>query len=136
MMDRDTTYLRKLLKIFEDYNIHIDHLPTSVDNISLFINKKNFDSPEHILEIIKEIKTKLNPDNISLQESMAIIYAAGEGMKNTIGSIYMLTHALSKENINIIMTMSGAHESSIIFAVAEIDEKRVIQSLYNTLFKP
>lgn len=67
---------------------------------------------------------------------MAIIYAAGEGMKNTIGSIYMLTHALSKENINIIMTMSGAHESSIIFAVAEIDEKRVIQSLYNTLFKP
>lgn len=136
MMDRDTTYLRKLLKIFEDYNIHIDHLPTSVDNISFFINEKNFDSPEHILEIIKEIKTKLNPDNITLQENIAIIYAAGEGMNNTIGSIYMLTHALSKENINIIMTMSGAHESSIIFAVAEIDEKRAIQSLYNTLFKP
>lgn len=50
-----------------------------------------------------------------------VIYAAGEYMKNTTGSIYMLTHALSKENINIIMTMSGAHESSIIFAVSEVD---------------
>lgn len=85
MMDRDTTYLRKLLEIFEDYNIHIDHLPTSVDNISLFINEKNFNSPEHKLEIIKEIKEELKPDNISLQENIAIIYAAGEGMKTRLG---------------------------------------------------
>lgn len=129
-LNDDKGFHRKLMSVLEVNNVIIEHMPTSIDSISLIIADKyltgNLDS------IISEIKTFVNPDKIKVESNLALIAVVGRAMKNNIGVSAKLFNALAKENINIQTIVQGSSELNIIIGIDEDLFEIAIRTIYKT----
>lgn len=129
-LNDDKGFHRKLMSVLEVNNVVIEHMPTSIDSISLIVADKyltgNLDS------IISEIKTFVNPDKIKVESNLALISVVGRAMKNNIGVSANLFNSLAKENINIQTIVQGSSELNIIIGINEEDFELAIKTIYET----
>lgn len=133
LLNREVGYARRLLQIFEDHNISIEHIPSGIDNISIIIRSHRLKDNE-LNQIVQEIQDKLNPEWVQVEEDLAMMVIVGEGMRDVTGLANKATSALAEKNINIRMINQGASEISMIFAIAIKDQKKALASLYEKYF--
>lgn len=133
LLNREVGYTRRLLQIFEDHNISIEHIPSGIDNISIIIRSHRLKDNE-LNQIVQEIQDKLNPEWVQIEEDLAMMVIVGEGMRDVTGLANKATSALAEKNINIRMINQGASEISMIFAIAIKDQKKALASLYEKYF--
>lgn len=127
-MSEDYSFYRKLLSIFESNDIKIDHLPTSVDSISIVVRSTALDGIEK--KLTEEISIYCNPDRIIISKGLAIIAVVGRGMINHKGTSALLFSALAKKGINIRMISQGSSEINIILGVSNEDFDDAVVAIY------
>ncbi|MDR2296062.1 MAG: aspartate kinase [Clostridiales Family XIII bacterium] len=133
MMSTEVGFVRKLLSVFEDYDIPIEHIPSGVDTVSIVIAKKYLG--DRLPEIIEEFERKLRPDSVEVFEEMALIATVGKGMAARPGVSAALFSALYEAGVNIRMIDQGSSEMNIIVGVENKDFETAIKAIYRAFIK-
>lgn len=134
LMNRQVGYMRKLLQIFENHRVSVEHMPSGIDNISIIARSKNLDGNK-TEQITEDINDQLEPEKVETEENLALLVIVGEGMEYTVGLANKATKALTENGINIRMMNQGASESSMVFAVKMSDYKKALSAVYNEYFR-
>ena len=70
MMNSEVGFCRKVLQVFEDNGVSIEHMPSGIDTMSIFVNKDVFEEKEQ--KILADIHKAVNPDHIELESNLAL----------------------------------------------------------------
>ena len=128
MMNSQVGFCRKVLEVFEENHVSIEHMPSGIDTMSIFVNKDVFEEKEQ--KILADIHKAVNPDHIELESNLALIAVVGRGMKSTRGTAGRIFSALAHAHINVKMIDQGSSELNIIIGVRHDDFKNAIRALY------
>lgn len=132
-MSSEKDFLRKVITVLETNNISIEHMPSSIDSVSLVVPSSELNSK--LEKIIEEINIYCNPDSIVSDPNMALIAVVGRGMIRTKGISSRVFTALSHKGINIRMITQGSSELNIIIGVENIDFDKAIAAIYESFNK-
>lgn len=128
MMNSEVGFCRRVLQVFEDNHISIEHMPSGIDTMTIFVHKDEFE--EHEQQVLSSIYKTVKPDHIELESDLALIAVVGRGMKSTRGTAGRIFSALAHAHINIKMIDQGSSELNIIIGVRHDDFKNAIRALY------
>ncbi len=122
-------FLKKILTVMEDYNISIESAPITVDTFSVIVQSKAFEGV--IYDVIERIKKEVKPDEIYVEDNVALIAVVGRAMKAVPGMAGSFLAELGRNNINIKIINQGSDELSIMVGVDNKDFEDAIQCIYN-----
>ncbi len=133
MMNREVGFGRRLLQILEEETISYEHTPSGIDSISIILKSSEL-SAQKEQQVLKRIKAELDPDSVVVEHGLALLMLVGEGMHYALGNAAQATAALGDAGVNIEMINMGASETSIMFAVKELDRVKAILALGKSYF--
>lgn len=128
MMNSEIGFCRKVLQVFEDNDISIEHMPSGIDTMTIFVHKDQFEEKEQ--KILTGIHEAVNPDHVELESDLSLIAIVGRGMRATRGTAGRIFSALAHARINVKMIDQGSSELNIIVGVRHDDFKSAIKALY------
>jgi aspartate kinase len=135
MMNREKGFGRRLLQIFEDFELSYEQCPSGVDNISVVLNQKQKSLCSNTVnDLIRRIEKELKPDHFKTEYNLSLVAVVGEGLKNQTGALAVAAQALADAGVNIKIVNQGSSELSIIFGVESYDEIRAVKALYEVFF--
>ena len=129
MMNTEVGFGRKLLSVFEDRHICFEHLPSGIDTMSVILHTDDLKPVRE--EVLKEIRTELDPEMLYVEDRIALIAVVGRGMVKAKGTAAKIFGALADADINIKMIDQGSSELNIIIGVEEKDFGPALQSIYS-----
>lgn len=129
MMNSEVGFGRKVLEVFEKYDISFEHMPSGIDTMTIIVNTDDFIDKEQ--DILAGIHRAVQPDSIVLESDLSLIAVVGRGMKASRGTAARVFNALAKENINIKMIDQGSSELNIIIGVRNCYFESAIKAIYN-----
>jgi len=130
-MNSEVGFVRKVLQAFEDQNISIEHVPSGIDTMTVFVSQDEFIEKEQA--VVSEIHRLAKPDMLEIESDLALIAVVGRGMKSTRGTAGRIFSALAHASVNVRMIDQGSSELNIIIGVETRDFEKAIRSIY-TIF--
>lgn len=127
-MNNEVGFARKLLSVLEHYDVSFEHLPSGIDTMTVVISDSELGG--RLEELLRDIRNAVSPDNIEIQENLALIATVGHGMSFKPGTAARLFSALSRYGINIRMIDQGSSELNIIVAVSNGDYEKAVNAIY------
>ena len=128
-MNSEVGFCRKALQAFEENGISIEHMPSGIDTMTVFVHQAEFEGKEQ--QVISSIRQLANPDQIDLEADLALIAVVGRGMRSTRGTAGRIFSALAHANINVRMIDQGSSELNIIIGVSNEDFERATEAIYD-----
>lgn len=122
-------FLPKLFSIMESNNIIVEHMPSSIDTISLVISDNQLE--DKLEDIIDQIKERCMPDSVEVYPNMALIAVVGKGMIKAKGMAAKTFSSLAEQSINIRMIIQGSSELNIIVGIENDDFENANRAIYN-----
>lgn len=132
-MNTEKDFFRKLTTVFESNDILIEHMPSSIDSVSVLVSDSSI-TPK-LNKVLEELKIYLDVDKISWERDISLIAVVGRGMINEKGVSSRTFTALAKEGVNIKMISQGSSEINIIIGVETKDFEKAIRSIYKEFYK-
>ena len=129
MMNSEIGFCRKVLSVFEENQISIEHMPSGIDTMCVLVHQDEFQEYEQV--VLSGIQRAVDPDNIEVVPDLALIAVVGRGMKETRGTAGRIFSALAHAKINCRMIDQGSSELNIIIGVSNDDFEKAIQSIYD-----
>ncbi|SFG24363.1 aspartate kinase [Lachnospiraceae bacterium C7] len=129
MMNGEVGFCRKVLQAFEENDISIEHMPSGIDTMTVFVHQDEFKEREQ--QIIGSIRHKVDPDIIDMEGDLALVAVVGRGMKSTRGTAGRIFSALAHSKINVKMIDQGSSELNIIIGVSNSDFEDAIKAIYD-----
>ena len=120
--------MAKVLNIFAEEGISIEHVPTGIDTMCVVVADSEL--ARHKSEIVERIEETCHPDSIEFTSGVALIATVGRGMVNKRGTAFRLFRALAVADINIRMIDQGSSELNIIVGVDGKDFERALSAIY------
>ena len=128
-MNSEVGFCRKALQAFEENGISIEHMPSGIDTMTVFVHQAEFEGKEQ--QVISSIRRLAHPDIIDLESDLALIAVVGRGMKSNRGTAGRIFSALAHANINVRMIDQGSSELNIIIGVSNDDFDKAIKAIYD-----
>ncbi|MFO7974468.1 MAG: aspartate kinase [Candidatus Hydrogenedentota bacterium] len=128
LMNRELGFGRRVLTILEEFGISFEHMPSSIDTISVIVSDEALGN--HGPAVLKVIKQRCEPDRVELSPNLALIATVGQGMAGHIGIAGTLMGALAKTNVNIRVIDQGSSENNIIVGVEDKDLETAVRAIY------
>lgn len=125
-------FFRRLCSIFEANQCEIEHMPSSVDTVSIFVSDADFQGKKD--KILEEIDIMCRPDHIDMSGGLSILAIVGQGMSNRVGTSERTFRALSRAKVNVEMISQGASEMNILIGVKTNRFEDAIRALYQEFF--
>jgi aspartate kinase len=132
-MSNEIGYMRKVLSVLERYNVSIEHIPSGIDSFTVIVSKNEVQ--DSLYEILHQIKKEVKPDELKVQDNIALVSTVGKAMSHQPGMAGRLFEALGKEQINIAMIAQDSNEINITVGVNEKDLNRTIKAIYEEFVK-
>ena len=129
MMNSEVGFCRKVLSVFEDEGISIEHMPSGIDTMTIFVHQDEFEAHEQ--KVIAKIHRAVEPDAVELESDLALIAVVGRGMRQTRGTAGRIFSALAHAHVNVKMIDQGSSELNIIIGVRTHDFERAIRAIYD-----
>ena len=129
MMNSEVGFCRKVLQVFEENEISIEHMPSGIDTMTIFVHKDIFEEKEQ--QVIAGIHKAVHPDHIELESDLALIAVVGRGMKATRGTAGRIFSSLAHAHINVKMIDQGSSELNTIIGVKNEDFNTAIKAIYD-----
>ncbi len=129
MMNSEIGFCRKVLSVFEENNISIEHMPSGIDTMCILVHQDEFQEHEQV--VLSGIQRAVEPDFIGVEPDLALIAVVGRGMRETRGTAGRIFSALAHAKINCRMIDQGSSELNIIIGVANEDFERATQAIYD-----
>ena len=133
MMNSEIGFCRKVLQVFEDNHISIEHMPSGIDTMSVFVHQSEFEEKEQ--RVIAGIHQAVAPDSVDLESDLALIAVVGRGMKAKRGTSGKIFDALAQAHVNVRMIDQGSSELNIVIGVRNHDFDNAIKAIYNSFVK-
>lgn len=121
-------FLTSVLKTFDNYNIPVVLLTTSIDSLSIVIDSN--DVKNNVYELANTIKNELKCEEVTVSDKLALVCVVGRNMRSRKGMAGKIFSLLGEKDINIRTIAQGADEISIIVGVDEKDFKATIKTIY------
>lgn len=128
LMTSENDFFRKLVSVFETNDIAIEHMPSSIDSISVVVNSSQIDSK--LKKVMEEIRIYCKPDNITTYPNMALVAIVGRGMIRTKGVSARIFTALANAGVNIRMITQGSSELNVIVGIENEDFDKAVEAIY------
>lgn len=128
-MNSEVGFCRKVLQVFEDNDISIEHMPSGIDTMTIFVHQDEFEEKEQ--KVISGIHRAVEPDLVELESDLALIAVVGRGMKATRGTSGRIFSALAHAHVNVKMIDQGSSELNIIIGVRNHDFNAAIKAIYD-----
>lgn len=132
-MNEEKGFFRKLISVFESNDISIEHIPSSIDSISVVVSSSEIHTK--LDKVMEEIRIYCKPDSIITYPDMSLVAIVGRGMRNTRGISAKIFTALASEDVNIRMISQGSSELNIIIGIKNEDFNMAISSIYEAFNK-
>jgi aspartate kinase len=128
-MNNEVGFCRKALQAFEENGISIEHMPSGIDTMTVFVHQAEFEGKEQ--QVMSSLRRLANPDFMELEADLALIAVVGRGMKSQRGTAGCIFSALAHADINVRMIDQGSSELNIIIGVANSDFEAAIKAIYD-----
>ncbi|MBR2812930.1 MAG: aspartate kinase [Solobacterium sp.] len=122
-------FLRRLLSIFEDFRVSIESVPVTVDTFSVIMASRAVDNC--LYDIVARIKKELAPDDMKIEDHIALVAVVGRGMKAVPGASGRFLSEFGRNHINIKIINQTADELSIVVGVENRDFEKAIHCIYD-----
>ena len=129
MMNSEIGFCRKVLQVFEENDISIEHMPSGIDTMCIFVHQDEFQEHEQV--VLSGIQRAVEPDTVDVEADLALIAVVGRGMKEARGTAGRIFSALAHANINCKMIDQGSSELNIIIGVRSHDFDAAINAVYD-----
>ncbi|MDD6170367.1 MAG: aspartate kinase [Lachnospiraceae bacterium] len=129
MMNSEIGFCRKVLQAFEEHGISIEHMPSGIDTMTVFVHQEEFEGKEQ--QVLSSIHKLAEPDTIDLESDLALIAVVGRGMRSTRGTAGRIFSALAHSNVNVKMIDQGSSELNIIIGVKNSDFEKAVKAIYD-----
>lgn len=129
MMNSEIGFCRKVLGVFEDNGISIEHMPSGIDTMTIFVHQAEFEEKEQ--KVLAGIHQVVQPDSIELESDLALIAVVGRGMRAKRGTAGRIFAALSHAHVNVKMIDQGSSELNIVIGVRNHDFENAIKAIYD-----
>jgi aspartate kinase len=129
MMNSELGFGRNVLRALEKNNLCFEHIPSGIDTLSVIVSTEAIKGKEKA--VLDEIIFRTHPDNIEIEDNLALIAVVGRGMRKARGTAARIFTALAQAKINIKMIDQGSSELNIIIGVAEEDFEEATRAIYN-----
>ena len=133
MMNSEIGFGRKVLEVFEEYDISFEHLPSGIDTMSIIVADSQIEGKEE--RILRSLKHSVRPDSISVEKDLALIAVVGRGMIKSKGTAARVFGAVSAAGVNIRMIDQGSCELNIILGVDVADFEKTLTAIYHEFVK-
>ena len=133
MKNTEVGFCRKVLTVFEEQGLSIEHMPSGIDTMCVLVDQDSFIDKEQ--EVLSGIRRAVDPDDLDVKTGLALIAVVGRGMVEVRGVASRLFEALARANVNVKMIDQGSSEINIIIGVEDDDFKTAIQAIYETFIK-
>ncbi len=128
-MNSEVGFIRKVLEVFEENNISVEHVPSGIDTISVVLDTKALDPVRE--RLLTRIQRSTRPDSIAVEDGLALIAVVGRGMVKAKGTSARVFNAVSNSGVNIKMIDQGSSELNIIIGVEERDFEKALTAIYD-----
>lgn len=129
MMNSEVGFCKKVLEVFEENDISIEHMPSGIDTMTIFVHQDEFQEKEQ--KVIAGIHRAVEPDFLELESDLALVAVVGRGMRATRGTSGRIFSALAHANVNVKMIDQGSSELNIIIGVRDHDFEAAIEAIYD-----
>ncbi len=129
MMNSEIGFCRKVLSVFEENGLSIEHMPSGIDTMSIVVDQEAFQEKEQV--VLSGIQRAVSPDVIEVDPDQALIAVVGRGMRETRGTAGRIFSALAHAKINCRMIDQGSSELNIIIGVSNDDFENAIRAIYD-----
>lgn len=129
MMNSQVGFALKVLAVLAKYNVSFEHIPSGIDTIGIVVSSSALNSHRH--EIVDEIRKAVNPDNLYIEDGLALVAVVGQGMVRNIGTASRIISAVARADVNIRMMDQGTRENNIILSVEEADFEKTVRVIYD-----
>lgn len=124
----DTGILRRALEVFDRYKVSVEHITLGLDSFALVASSTAMG--DAVYDIISDIQKSCHPDDVRIQDGIALIAAVGRKMSFRPGVSGRLFKALGESGISARTIAQGADELSIIVGVEDDKFETAIKVLY------
>ena len=133
MMNGELGFGRRVLEAVEDNGVSFEHFPSGIDTMSVVVSTKELHNKR--ADVMSAIVKAVDPDNIFVEENLALIAVVGRGMVKAKGTAARIFGALAGAGVNIRMIDQGSSELNIIVGVDSNDYITALQAIYNEFVK-
>ncbi len=117
------------LEIIDRYHAAVEHITLGLDSFALVIASAALENT--LYDIIADIQKTCRPDDVRVQDGIALVAAVGRKMTSRPGTSGRLFRALGEHGLNIRTIAQGADELSIIVGVENRNFEKAIRVLYD-----
>ncbi|MCL2054700.1 MAG: aspartate kinase [Oscillospiraceae bacterium] len=129
MMNNEVGFGRNVLRALEKSDLNFEHMPSGIDTMSVIVNKECIKGKEKA--VLDEIRFRVKPDSIEIEEDLALIAVVGRGMIKTRGTAGRIFSALAHARVNVKMIDQGSSELNVIVGVSEDDFDTAVKAVYD-----
>ena len=129
-MSGEVGFFRKVLSVFEKFNINVEHTPTGMDMFGVIVSEEQ--AAKHIHTIIAEIESSLGAD-VTIVRDIALIAVVGRNMAGHYGICASVFKILCENKINVKLIAQSPDELNIIVGIAAEKYATAISCLYEGL---
>ena len=123
-------FLRKILSVFERYNLSVESCPSSIDSVSIVVATDKI--KKYLYEIVSILKNELQCDDVHVTEGISLVAVVGRAMVNKKGISGKIFATLGENDINIKIISQGTDEICIVVGVETKDFEKAIRCIYDT----
>ena len=131
-MSTEIGFTRRVLGIFEDYKINVEHIPTGIDSVSVIVSGSYVGG--NMYDIVARIEEELGA-RVRAKKELALIAIVGRNMVGKNGICARIFASLSAVGINIKMIAQPPDETNIIVGVDNNNYQKAIKALYEDFEK-
>ena len=122
--------LRQSLEVCDRYGIPVEHITLGMDSFGFVASTAALDYARY--DIIADIKKSCRPDDVQVQENIAMVSAVGRKMSSQPGVSGRLFQALGNAGVNIRTIAQGADELAITVGVENEQYENAIRVMYDS----
>lgn len=121
-------FLRRMLTVFEDYRVSVESVPITVDTFSVIVHSAAIE--QSLYEIVARLRKEFKPDDLKIDEHLALVAVVGRAMKQVPGMSGRLLSEFGRNQINIRVINQSSDELSIVVGVDNRDFEKAIHAIY------
>lgn len=136
LMNRKVGYVKNVLDIFQYLHIPVEHIPTSIDSLSILVRSEYIEKSSAKTSIVNAINNSFDLDSLDLEDGIKSIAIVGEGLRGQMTkALYIISEVLSKAKINIEYIIQGASNNSLFIFVKKEDEEKTLKEIYKAIYE-
>lgn len=129
LMNDERGFFRKVVSVFETNGVSIAHMPSGIDSVSVVVATEAVRFK--LNKIIEELRIYCRPDEINVEDGIALLAVVGLGMIRTPGIAGRVFGSLAKAGVNVRMITQGSSELSIIIGITNDEFDDAVRAVYS-----